>query len=260
MRVRVFRRVSTGRRTRTSASRSPWTIRFLGGAQHVAPVASEMFERGAIPRPIASTARRGRPMALTAEQLTVVRSSLDPSGFVQGMQTMQQASKDATDSIVGDSDRVVQSTSKVTRTVVDSGSSYERVKRSLDPAYASAVAYGKTQDTITRAVQNGRATQDDANRLLEPRDGEVRHTGCGHGAPRHVDADDDDAGPRGDTQLRRDGRGDEPAGDRPSQHRPRRARLREFRQRGEAGVGIPNLGPGNRSRSRRGPWHHGLCR
>ena len=106
-------------------------------------------------------------MALTAEQLTVVRSSLDPSGFVQGMQTMQQASKDATDSIVGDSDRVVQSTGKVTRAVVDSGSSYERVKRSLDPAYASAVAYGKTQDTITRAVQNGRATQDDANRLLD---------------------------------------------------------------------------------------------
>ncbi len=106
-------------------------------------------------------------MALTAEQLTVVRSSLDPSGFVQGMQTMQQASKDATDSIVGDGDRVVQSTDKVTRAVVDSGSSYERVKRSLDPAYASAVAYGKTQDTITRAVQNGRATQDDANRLLD---------------------------------------------------------------------------------------------
>src|SRR5258708_1059601 len=83
----------------------------------------------------------GRRVGRDAEQCSGVRSAVEPSGLVQGMQTMEQASKDATDSIVGDSDRVVQSTGNVTRAVVDSGSGYERVKRSLDPAYASAVAY-----------------------------------------------------------------------------------------------------------------------
>ena len=106
-------------------------------------------------------------MALTAEQLTVVRSSLDPSGFVQGMQTMQQASKDA-----ADFNRRRQRSRGAEHCQGHPRRRRLRVQlrarqAKLDPAYASATAYAKTQDTITRAVQNGRATQDDANRLLD---------------------------------------------------------------------------------------------
>src|SRR5450432_3942262 len=102
-------------------------------------------------------------MAATAEQITVIRSSLDASGYQQGADQIIAANT----KLAASGDQVTESQARVTRSLVDSGSGFETVKKKLDPAYASATAYAKTQDTITRAVQNGRATQDDANRLLE---------------------------------------------------------------------------------------------
>lgn len=102
-------------------------------------------------------------MPLTAEQITVIRSSLDASGYQQGADQIVAANA----KLAASGDQVTESQARVTRSLVDSGSGFETVRKKLDPAYASATAYAKTQDTITRAVQNGRASQDDANRLLE---------------------------------------------------------------------------------------------
>jgi hypothetical protein len=106
-------------------------------------------------------------MPLTAEQTTIIRSSLDPSGFKRGMADMTNAAKQGGAQIESANDRVTASTTKTTRAVVDGGAAYERYKRQVDPAYAAAQKFAQIQATANRALEAGRASQVDVNRTIE---------------------------------------------------------------------------------------------
>jgi Transglycosylase SLT domain len=102
-------------------------------------------------------------MALTAEQVTVIRSSLDASGYVAGARQVASANEN----MAASGEPVVQASARVTRSLVDGGSAFDRLRRSVDPAYQAAMKFAQAQETVTRAVQNGRATQEDANRVID---------------------------------------------------------------------------------------------
>ena len=89
---------------------------------------------------------------MTAEQITVIRSSLDASGYQRGADQIVAANA----KLAASGTQMTEIQVPVTRSLVDSGSGSKTVKEKLDPAYASATAYAKTLDTITRAVQNDR--------------------------------------------------------------------------------------------------------
>ena len=101
-------------------------------------------------------------MALSAEQITVIRSSLDPSGYKAGAEQIVAANQQ----IAASGETVAQAQTKTTRALTDNGSAFERLKRQIDPAYAAAQQYARTQEVLARSVETGRATQEDANRLL----------------------------------------------------------------------------------------------
>jgi len=101
-------------------------------------------------------------MPLTAEQITVIRSSLDPSGYKAGAEQIVAANQ----KLAASGETVVQTQARATRALVDNGSAFERLKRQIDPTYAAAHQFARTQDVLTRSVETGRATQEEANRLM----------------------------------------------------------------------------------------------
>ncbi len=102
-------------------------------------------------------------MPLSAEQITVIRSSLDPSGYKAGAEQIVAANQ----KLVASGETVVQTQTRTTRALVDNGSAFERLKRQIDPAYAAAQQFARTQEVLARSVETGRATQDEANRLMQ---------------------------------------------------------------------------------------------
>jgi soluble lytic murein transglycosylase-like protein len=101
-------------------------------------------------------------MPLSAEQITVIRSSLDPSGYKVGAEQIVAANQ----KLAASGETVVQTQTRTTRALVDNGSAFERLKRQIDPAYASAQQFARTQEVLTRSVETGRTTQEEANRLM----------------------------------------------------------------------------------------------
>ncbi len=101
-------------------------------------------------------------MPLTAEQITVIRSSLDPSGYKAGAEQIVAANQ----KLAASGETVVQTQTRTTRALVDNGGAFERLKRQIDPTYAAAQQFARTQEVLTRSVETGRATQEEANRLI----------------------------------------------------------------------------------------------
>jgi soluble lytic murein transglycosylase-like protein len=101
-------------------------------------------------------------MPLTAEQITVIRSSLDPSGYKAGAEQIVAANQ----KLVASGETVVQTQTRTTRALVDNGGAFERLKRQIDPTYAAAQQFARTQEVLNRSVETGRATQEEANRLM----------------------------------------------------------------------------------------------
>jgi len=101
-------------------------------------------------------------MPLTAEQITVIRSSLDPSGYKVGAEQIVAANQ----KLAASGETVVQTQTRTTRALVDNGGAFERLKRQIDPTYAAAQQFARTQEVLTRSVETGRATQEEANRLM----------------------------------------------------------------------------------------------
>ena len=70
-------------------------------------------------------------MPLTAEQITVIRSSLDPSGYRAGAEQIVAANQ----KLAASGETVVQTQTRTTRALVDNGGAFERLKRQIDPAH-----------------------------------------------------------------------------------------------------------------------------
>ncbi|MGE4043593.1 MAG: phage tail length tape measure family protein [Acetobacteraceae bacterium] len=101
-------------------------------------------------------------MPLSAEQITVIRSSLDPSGYKAGAEQIVAANQ----KLAASGETVVQTQTRTTRALVDNGSAFERLKRQIDPTYAATQQFARTQEVLARSVETGRATQEEANRLM----------------------------------------------------------------------------------------------
>lgn len=118
-------------------------------------------------------------MALTAEQVTVIRSGLDASAYQAGANVIAAANA----KIAQSGAPVVQQTAATTRAIVDSGGAFDRYRKSVDPVYTAIVNLAKAQEAGNRAISSGRADQTTVNdtlavyatRLKTAVDGTVAH-------------------------------------------------------------------------------------
>ena len=101
-------------------------------------------------------------MVTRLDQLRV-EADLDASKYVASA-----AAKSAADQKMIDSGKAVDDSIHSTeRRLVESQSSVDRLARSLDPATAAQAKLTSVQKTLSRAVDDGRITQDRANQLVD---------------------------------------------------------------------------------------------
>lgn len=101
-------------------------------------------------------------MAIATEQVTIIRSGLDPSNYIQGAAKITEANA----KISASGDQVVQTTTKTTRSLADNGAAFERYRRQFDQVYAAQVKFSQLQTAADRAVASSRATQEQANTVI----------------------------------------------------------------------------------------------
>ena len=106
--------------------------------------------------------------------MTVALSSLrvvtdgDSSGYVKSMADVERSSDSATDAVNKFTDAQGNQATYTARTVDALGnasSRYERLARSLDPAYASSVKLSQAQTTLQSALDRGAVSTDRFNQL-----------------------------------------------------------------------------------------------
>lgn len=98
-------------------------------------------------------------MAIPTEQLIFIRSSLDASGYVAGAAKVT----DANEKISASGDRVVGTTARTTRAMVDSGSAFDRYRRQIDPVVAAEQKLEQVRGAAQRALSAGRTDQEAHN-------------------------------------------------------------------------------------------------
>ncbi len=101
-------------------------------------------------------------MAINAESISIIRARLDPTGYRQGAEAINQANAQMASS----GDRVTQSAVRVQRALTDKGSAYERLKRQVDQQYSAQQRLLQVEEIVTRAVNNQRASVEDAARTM----------------------------------------------------------------------------------------------
>lgn len=101
-------------------------------------------------------------MALTTEQLTIIRSSLDPTNWVQGAAKINQANQQIAQSGAA----VASSQTKVTQSLVGSADAAAKFLGRLDPAIGAQQRFGTAADQAARFVQNGRLSHEQASAAL----------------------------------------------------------------------------------------------
>lgn len=107
-------------------------------------------------------------MSVALSSLRVVTDG-DSSGYVKSMADVATANDSATVSMARVGDAQEKVTTTMTRTGVSlagASSSFERLQRSLDPAYASQVRLGKAQTTLQGALDRGQVSLSRYSELL----------------------------------------------------------------------------------------------
>ena len=108
-------------------------------------------------------------MVADVENTTVITAGMDATDYVTAAGQMVDANAALAasgEAVVAAGDTVTISQTKTTRAIIDGGAAYDRLKRSLDPAYASAQQYAKATDTITAAVNLHGVSQTEANAMM----------------------------------------------------------------------------------------------
>ena len=108
-------------------------------------------------------------MSGTVENLTVIRPGMVATDYVTaaGQIVAANAGMAASGaSVVDAGDQITTSQSRTTRALIDGGAAYDRLRKSLDPTYASAEKFAKATDTITSAVDLHGVSQTEANTLM----------------------------------------------------------------------------------------------
>jgi len=108
-------------------------------------------------------------MAADVENTTVITAGMDATDYVTAAGQMVDANAALAasgEAVVAAGGTITISQTKTTRAIIDGGAAYDRLKRSLDPAYASAQQYAKATDTITAAVNLHGVSQTEANAMM----------------------------------------------------------------------------------------------
>lgn len=88
---------------------------------------------------------------------------LDPSGYVRGADDVDRASKKAGQGAAGLGDAV----QKTDRKIVESTSSFERLRRQLDPVADSQAKVERGSRTLARALEREKITEEEHGRMLQ---------------------------------------------------------------------------------------------
>lgn len=98
----------------------------------------------------------------TVEQLSIIRSALDATGYTSGAQAIQRANE----AIERSQQQVASGSQTTTRAIQQSERAMVQLARQTDPVAKAMLAYAKAQEDVNAAVSRGVITQEQANRQL----------------------------------------------------------------------------------------------
>ncbi len=103
-------------------------------------------------------------MATAAEQLSVIRTSLDPAGYQAGAKAVTQANQQ----LVQSGEKVVQGQQYTERALQSSAKAVDRLKERVDPLFKAQQELARAQDTLNKALDKGLVSHQGVAAILAP--------------------------------------------------------------------------------------------
>ncbi|MDB6454682.1 hypothetical protein [Falsirhodobacter sp. 20TX0035] len=128
------------------------------------------------------------PAAKAAVDLDKLTASAGRSekGVVEAVRKATDALNNLSSGLAGYSSTIAKALEQAQRPAQQAARSFDDIRASLDPLFASTQRYAKIQDELTAAVKRGEATQDQANRVLAQ--AQDRYLGVSNAVQAHRDA------------------------------------------------------------------------
>ncbi|MFN7194947.1 MAG: hypothetical protein ACK5UV_00485, partial [bacterium] len=99
---------------------------------------------------------------INAPKESILKAGLDASEYTRGAQEIDRANTEITAS----SGLVEQSQEKMTRSLVSSSSSMDRLQASLDKGFAAQLRYEQVVDRVNSAMERGRISQERGAQII----------------------------------------------------------------------------------------------